>query len=149
MPHLRPLLMILLLHGAAATFGQGALLVEVVLPREGQGTLLVAACPDAASFTSGRGCMQRRVEAVRPATAVRFDDLPPGRYAVKAFLDINGNNDLDRDRQGLPGEPFGFSKDVLGKPSPVLFEKAAVTVPAAGGSVRFKLRGKPPARPPQ
>lgn len=126
------------------SMAQGTLVVEVAVAQQGTGALMVAVCPDAASFTTGKGCVQRKVEAVRPSTTLRFADLPAGRYAVKAFLDLNGNDTLDRNPQGLPGEPIGFSNDVLGKPSAVLFEKAAVPVAAEGTTVKLRLRGKAP-----
>ncbi len=126
---------------------QGTLAVELSLPRHGDGPVMVAVCPDAASFTTDQGCIQRMEKAVRPVTTVRFPGLPAGRYAVKAFLDLNGNATLDHGDLGLPVEPVGFSNDVLGKPSAVLFGKAAVEVPAEGAVLRLRLRGRPPTTP--
>jgi|CXWK01.1.fsa_nt_gi uncharacterized protein (DUF2141 family) len=130
------------------SMAQGTLVVDVAVPQSGPGPLMVAVCPDAASFSTDKGCLQRKVEAVRPSTTLRFTELPEGRYAVKAFLDLNGNDALDRNPQGLPAEPIGFSNDVLGKPSAVLFEKAAVPVTATGATVKFRLRGMAPATKP-
>ncbi|HMQ74668.1 MAG TPA: DUF2141 domain-containing protein [Flavobacteriales bacterium] len=146
-PSPRALFMTMACLGLVRSMAQGGLVVEVTLPAQGDGALMVAVCPDAVAFATDKGCVQRKVEAVRPVTTVRFSDLPAGRYAAKAFLDLNGNDALDKGAQGLPGEPIGFSNDVLGRPSAVLFEKAAVTVPPEGTTIRFRLRGKPPVRP--
>jgi hypothetical protein len=51
----------------------------------------------------------------------RFSDLPPGRYAIQLFQDLNGNSQLDHSSRGLPLEPVGFSGNpplVNGKPTP-------------------------------
>ena len=40
-----------------------------------------------------------------------FRGLEPGRYAVFAFHDRNGNNDLDHNLFRLPAEPVGYSNN--------------------------------------
>lgn len=48
-----------------------------------------------------------------------FDDVPPGRYAIQAFLDLDGNGKLDVSPRGIPEEPVGFSGEPrLGKAKP-------------------------------
>jgi len=61
---------------------------------------------------------------------VRFDlgELAPGRYAIAAFHDENGNGSFDRTWIGLPDEGLGFSNGAwigLGAPS---FKEAAFEV---------------------
>ena len=46
--------------------------------------------------------------------------LPPGRYAITIFHDINDNNELNTNFIGIPKEPYGFSnnpKITLGPPN--------------------------------
>ena len=64
------------------------------------------------------------------AGAMRFvlRDLPPGRYAVNAFHDANGNGDLDTNVLGIPKEGYGFANDPPTSFGPPEFEEAAVTV---------------------
>lgn len=38
-----------------------------------------------------------------------FADVAPGRYAVRLFIDRNGNGELDTSKRGIPREPVGFS----------------------------------------
>lgn len=68
-----------------------------------------------------------------------FRGLAPGRYAVAAYHDVNGNGRLDRQTFGLPAEPYGFSNDV-GRIAPPSFERALVDVadPSTTVSVRLK-----------
>ena len=55
-------------------------------------------------------------------------DVPPGRYAVNAFHDENGNGDLDANVLGIPTEGYGFANDPPTSFGPPKFEEAAVTV---------------------
>ena len=55
----------------------------------------------------------------RKLVAFRFSDVPEGRYAIRCFLDRNGNGKLDRGLFG-PTEPWGFSGltgSLRGKPA--------------------------------
>ena len=77
---------------------------------------------------------------------LRLRDVPPGRYAVQLFQDIDGDGVLALSPRGIPREPVGFSNNPAlfkGKPQPpqCLFEHG-------GGdtSIRVKLRGKPRSR---
>lgn len=56
-----------------------------------------------------------------------FENLPPGRYAIAAYHDADGDGELDKFPPGIPTEPYGFSNEVgrIGIPS---FEKALVEV---------------------
>jgi uncharacterized protein (DUF2141 family) len=44
---------------------------------------------------------------------VQVMNLPPGKYAILAYCDKNGNGKLDENLLGVPKEPYGFSN---GKP---------------------------------
>ncbi|MVM39904.1 DUF2141 domain-containing protein [Spirosoma sp. HMF3257] len=53
-----------------------------------------------------------------------FEGLAPGKYAVRLFQDLNGNQKLDFSGQ-MPAEPFGFSNVtmLMGPPD---FDQSAV-----------------------
>lgn len=58
---------------------------------------------------------------------LRLDDLPPGRYAVQLYQDLDGDGALALSPRGVPQEPVGFSGNpslFKGKPTPLrcLFE---------------------------
>lgn len=63
---------------------------------------------------------------------IALGELPPGRYALFAMHDANGNGDLDRNLIGLPTEDYGFSNGAAGRVRPPSFDDAAVVVPATG-----------------
>lgn len=42
-------------------------------------------------------------------TEIIFEDIDPGRYAVRLFADLDEDGELDVSLRGLPREPVGFS----------------------------------------
>src|SRR5262249_12725038 len=86
----------------------GVLVVEVTgVPSAG---MLHLEIYDASTQEKWGAPLRRERFPVQPkAAAWRVEGLPPGDYAVRVFLDQNGNGSLDRGRSGIPTEPFGFS----------------------------------------
>ena len=78
--------------------------------------------------------------ALIPSVVLVFENVEPGRYALSAYHDRNGNGKLDVGAFGIPNEPFGFSRNARGKMGPPAFDDAAFEVPAAGVSlvIHFK-----------
>lgn len=62
--------------------------------------------------------------------SIVFKDVPPGRYGVVAFQDIDSNKDLKKNFLGFPKEPIGFSNDARIKMGPPSFSDAAIIVEA-------------------
>jgi uncharacterized protein (DUF2141 family) len=80
------------------------------------------------------------VPATPGATTVVLKGLPPGRYAIESFQDINGNGKMDKSWLGLPEEPFGFSRDArpfLSKPG---FNAVAFTITVGENSQTLHLQ---------
>ena len=107
------------------------LAVEVRGIRSGEGRLFVAVhSPETretfpADTDMFAGLQQRAI-----AGTIRFvlRDLPPGRYAVAAFHDENGNGDLDTNLVGIPSEGMGFANDPPSDFGPPNFDSAALTL---------------------
>jgi uncharacterized protein (DUF2141 family) len=56
---------------------------------------------------------------------ITLKDLPPGRYAIESFQDVNANGKMDTSWLGLPLEPYGFSRDARALLSKPAFDSAA------------------------
>ena len=64
-----------------------------------------------------------------PAGVAQLEfELPEGVYAIKLFLDLNGNGEMDTNFLGIPKEPFGFSNNAKGKLGPPSFDASAFQV---------------------
>jgi uncharacterized protein (DUF2141 family) len=71
-----------------------------------------------------------------------FPNTRPGHYALIAFHDANGNNDLDHNFLHLPAEPLGFSNGFelslfSGMPS---FEKLRFVFTAGSGPQEISIK---------
>lgn len=94
---------------------------------QGKGMLMLSLFDSDGSFPA-KGALRRLM--VDPATGTRavFKDLPPGRYALAAYKDENGNGALDRNDLGIPVEPYGFSGGASGRLGAPSFGEAAVSL---------------------
>lgn len=130
-------LLVLLSAGSAAAQD----LTLNLATRASGGTLAVAVYRDADAFRRGEGAVAvRTVPRSGPVTAVTLRGLPPGRYAVAAFHDTDGNGDLTLWPIGLPKEAYGFSNDARGRFGPPPFAQAAFDLPPTGATQAFSLR---------
>jgi uncharacterized protein (DUF2141 family) len=80
------------------------------------------------------------VPAASPVITVTLRDLPPGRYAIESFQDVNANGKMDVSWLGLPLEPYGFSRDArpfLAKPG---FNAVAFALSAGENSQTLHLQ---------
>ncbi len=71
---------------------------------------------------------------------VTIQDVPPGTYAVQAFLDDDGDERIRRNWLGIPQEGIGFSNDAPFRFGPPSFGDAAFILGPAGGRIRLNLR---------
>lgn len=66
-----------------------------------------------------------------------FAGIAPGRYAVAAYHDENGNGRLDTNFLGIPREGVGASKNAKGRFGPPRFGDAAFSF--RGGRLELKI----------
>jgi uncharacterized protein (DUF2141 family) len=69
---------------------------------------------------------------------VSIGDLPPGKYAISLFHDLDGDAEMDTNFVGFPKEPFGFSAP-MGKFGPPKFDEAAIEFSGENTSVEISL----------
>jgi len=111
--------------------------VEGILSTDG--AIMVGLFDSPASFPS-KFLKGQSAVAQTPSVTLIFEDVEPGRYAVSAFHDRNGNGKLDTGAFGIPKEPYGFSRDARALMGPPVFDDAAVEVPAEGLSLHIHLK---------
>lgn len=67
-----------------------------------------------------------------------FDDLPPGRYAIRVMHDENGNGKLDTNLLGIPKEGYGASNNPQVMRAPH-FDEAAFELGEEGLAISITL----------
>jgi len=95
-----------------------------------EATLYVALYNDAASYADGKPLASQTAPMQGGKARLVFTGLAPGRYALRAFADENGNGKLDANLMGMPTERYGFSNDAKGNRAAPAFEAAAISVGA-------------------
>lgn len=114
-----------------ALFAGAAHAADVTVSLEGvssqQGRLMVALYASEDAYKKKEALSGRALPANGPRELV-FKDLAAGRYAIAVFHDENGNGKLDRDANGLPLEPYGFSRNPGTRYGPPSFGDAAFVV---------------------
>jgi uncharacterized protein (DUF2141 family) len=83
---------------------------------------------EAAFEGDGKPVRQAMVPANAAALETVFTDLPAGRYAVKAFHDIDSDGKMATNPFGMPTEPFAFSNNATGNMGPAKWADAAFVV---------------------
>ena len=112
----------------AAPNGGATLTVTFQGLKASSGRVLAALFDSEAAWTgkgAGRGLVAE-IRADRAVTAV--PGLKPGRYAVRAFHDIDGDGKLGTNPFGMPTEPFAFSNNAQGQMGPAKWADAAFEV---------------------
>ena len=130
------LLALLMLPGTAHA---ARLDIELTGIENDHGMVRVAVCTPGTFAT--KHCPFAGAAPAKPGSVVvSVDGIPPGRYAVQAYHDEDGDGRLRRGLFGIPAEAIGFSRDArvrLGAPS---FEDAAIDVTEPATATRFRLR---------
>ncbi|MCB9169217.1 MAG: DUF2141 domain-containing protein [Flavobacteriales bacterium] len=123
---------------------QGELTVTVHLPAEApSGALHLALCPDDDAFRTVQGCREEVLTVRGDRGVLHFPHAPAGTYAVKVFLDVNGNGVLDKNELGIPQEPVGFSNDAIGRMGPASFKDASFAFDGTDAGIDLTLRVPP------
>ena len=105
--------------------------------KEAKGALMIAVFDEA-----GYGKDKSVATAAVPVTALTASttiDLPPGKYGIKMFHDVDGDGKMSMNPFGMPIEPFGFSNNAPAQFGPAAWKDAAFDVPAGGATQTIAL----------
>lgn len=101
------------------------------------GSVAYAVYADERSWSQRRGAVESGTSPVGQDIILR---LAPGRYAVMAYHDRNGDKKLNTLPIGLPTEPYGFSNDSRGTFGPPPWRAAVFSLDEAGARQALRLR---------
>ncbi len=124
---------------APATALAGDLRVRIQGISEESGFIRVALFANASDFETSKQMAGIFTIARKSGVEVVFANLPPGRYGVSGFHDVNGNEDLDTTLIGIPKEPFGFSRNARGKLGMPSFEDLFVEIGSEDMTLEIEL----------
>lgn len=99
--------------------------------KAGLGSIYVGLCTEA-EFMRGPCAMNAKAKVDAETATLRIEGVPPGRYAVAAWWDVNDNAEMEKGGWGEPLEPTGASNGAIGNMGPPQFSDAVFDVPASG-----------------
>jgi uncharacterized protein (DUF2141 family) len=92
------------------------------------GAVMVALYDSEAAYESGRGPVARVAIPAAGEVVARFENLPAGDYAAKAFHDVDGDGEMNTNPFGMPTEPYAFSNNAVGNMGPARWDRARFAV---------------------
>ena len=121
---------------APRTFGQRTLDVQISNVQKNSGKIVVELYNTASSWL--KSPFRKTVLPANEATKTASFEVPPGRYAISVYQDVNENGELDRTFIGIPKEPVGFGNNYkpFGKPK---FESASIEYKTASKPQEIRL----------
>jgi uncharacterized protein (DUF2141 family) len=137
------LLVPLIAHSEEATPNPGVLEINITNIENGSGTIYIAILDSAEGWLKSDAESKPFREATQTVSStddllVSIEDLPPGKYAISLFHDLDGDAEMDTNFVGFPKEPFGFSAP-MGKFGPPKFDEAAIEFSGENTSVEISL----------
>ena len=116
--------------GAAKETGVLTVTFQGLKTRTGS-VMLSLACSEAAYGDKAPATGQAMIPVSGDAAVVTtFKGLAPGRCAIKAFHDVNGDGKMGANPFGIPTEPFAFSNNAHGAMGPATWADASFEVKA-------------------
>ncbi len=99
-----------------------------------KGNILMVVFDSEAGYNSSKPIRSVVVPADKANVTTLIEGLSPGRYAIKSFHDIDGDNKMGTNPFGMPTEPFAFSNNARGQMGPAKWADASFEVKIGANS---------------
>ena len=108
---------------------------------ERKGAVMVALYDSEAAYGgAGKPTQVAKVPVAAGPVTAHFQGLAPGRYAAKAFHDLDGDGEMDTNPMGMPTEPFAFSNNAPARGGPAPWSAAAFEVGPQGAAQTLVIK---------
>ncbi|WP_394750525.1 DUF2141 domain-containing protein [Spongiimicrobium salis] len=98
--------------------------IDNVLSDEGK---VIVSLHNDTTFMKGAGIQNLESTIKDGKVTFTFKNVPPGTYAIMAMHDVNENNRMDFEANGMPKESYGMSGNAMSM-GPPTFEDAKFTL---------------------
>ena len=105
-----------------------------------KGAIMLGLYDSEDAYNKGTSMNGARVVADKAEVAAIIEGLPAGRYAIKAFHDIDGDGKMSSNPFGMPTEPFAFSNNAKGEMGPAKWADAAFDVTGATTKISITIK---------
>jgi uncharacterized protein (DUF2141 family) len=121
----------------------GTLQINVEYPQNANAPIRMALYDDERNFLQeGKSIKGVVLEVADQSKSVihRETKLPFGSYALAVYQDLNGDGRLNKNKLGIPAEPYGFSNNVKSKWRSPKFAEAVFAFQRDGQQVNIVLQ---------
>lgn len=112
---------------------------ELVVRSDRAAPVLYAVFPSREAWLKSGQAIRKGSIAPRGGEGAALLSLPPGRYAVAVFQDLDGDGRMKRGVLGVPAEPVAFSNRARARMGPPRFADAVVLVEAGHARIEIDL----------
>lgn len=114
---------------SVAAEAKGSLTISFTGLESPNGSILLSIYDSEAAFDkNGKPVRDAMIPANAAAVSAVIAGLPAGRYAIKAFHDVDGDRKMASNPFGMPTEPFAFSNNAVANMGPAKWVDAVFTV---------------------
>lgn len=96
------------------------------------GAVMAGVYDSEAAFTNGAPLKGLRIAITGGEATAVITGLAPGRYAIKAYHDVDGDGRMATNPFGMPTEPYAASNNARGTMGPPAWADAVFEVPVDG-----------------
>lgn len=107
---------------------------------ESGGEVRAALFASAADYDADRRAGVVAAAAIGDVVELVFSDVSPETYGISVFLDMNANEELDKNFLRIPKERYGFSNNARGRFGPPDFEAFSFEVTDESLTIEIELR---------
>lgn len=105
------------------------------------GRIMLTLFDSEAAHDSGGDPVRAAAVEISDTTALaQFSGLAPGRYAVRAFHDIDGDGKMGTNPFGRPTEPFAFSNNAQPQGAPPRWEATNFAVQPGANRISITIK---------
>jgi uncharacterized protein (DUF2141 family) len=105
-----------------------------------KGAIMMGVYDSEAAYNEGKSMSGARVIVDKAEAVALIEGLPAGRYAIKAFHDLDGDGRMSSNPFGMPTEPFAFSNNAKGAMGPATWADAAFDVKPGTTSISITIK---------
>ena len=98
------------------------------------GAIMAGLYDTEAAFNGGQPVQGVRIDIAGAEATTVISGLKPGRYAIKAYHDVDGDGRMNTNPFGMPTEPYAASNNAPARMGPPAWTDAVFEVPAEGAA---------------
>ena len=103
------------------------------------GAIMAGVFDSREAFDGDKPVQGVRIPVTGPSASQTITGLKPGRYAIKAYHDVNGDGRMNTNPFGMPIEPYAASNNAPSRMAPPAWADAAIDLVAGDNAHTIRI----------